>query len=148
MRRTKIGRVVVSVGAVAALWGGAAMFGGPAQASPPTGRVIAIFPGVENCPRGMFCVWAHPNYTGPGVAFEGNADHWHHLPHGLEFIDDQASSAFNNGTTEGGVPSKVLTFNDVGYRGTKGCMSAGARNPRLQPQYNDKISSHKWSHSC
>src|SRR3954453_19015550 len=136
---------IAVAGAVAAVLGGMAMLGAPAHASPPTGKIQQIGAGLHNCPKGYFCAWRDTGYNGPGVAFEGNADHWHHLGT-LSFIDDNASSMYNNGNPTS--PSAVLTSVDVGYNGVSGCMSVGTKNPDLQDAYDNKISSHHWVTSC
>jgi hypothetical protein len=130
---------------VVAVLAGTAVLGAPAHASPPTGNLKQIAAGLSSCPKGYFCAWRDPNYSGPGVAFEGNADHWHHLG-GLSFIDDNASSMYNNGYATN--PSAVRMWVDVGFNGVSGCMSVGTKNPDLQDAYDNKISSHQWVNSC
>jgi hypothetical protein len=142
--RIKMRQTGAVVGAVAVLLG-MAVLAASANASPPTGNVKQIGAGLQSCPKGYFCAWRDVNYNGPGVAFEGNADHWHHLGT-LSFIDDAASSMYNNGYASN--PSAVRVWVDVGHNGVTGCFSVGTKKAVLQPAFNDKISSHKWVTSC
>jgi hypothetical protein len=131
--------------AAALLGAPSAVSAAPANASSPTGTVKQIGPGLSSCPKGYFCAWTNVSYTGTGVAWSGTANWWRD-PGSLSFIDDNASSLYNNGYATN--PSAVRTYNDFDFKGTTGCMSVGSKNPNLQTAYNDKISSHKWVSGC
>jgi hypothetical protein len=104
---------------------------------------ILVGQGTGSCPQGYACLWEHANFTGRGVGFFNTENDFNVLPTTYRFIQDSASSVFNNGTS--GMQIRLCEHRVGGGR----CISLarGWTFPDLSHpvlNMNDTISSLQW----
>jgi hypothetical protein len=100
--------------------------------------------GTGSCPSGYTCLWPNTNYGGRGVAFYGDETNFRALPSPYNSIQDDASSAYNNGRTH-----SVRLAVDANGGGNTFTLARGRGTPDMLrdlagDMYDNKISSLRW----
>jgi hypothetical protein len=124
---------------------------GPAAADPgsrstmaaPAPARILVGPGTGSCPAGYACFWEAANFQGRGVGFYNSEPKWNTMSAPYGFINDIASSAFNNGTSG----MQISMCQHPNYGGHCISLARGWTFPDLSHpalNMNDTISSMRW----
>ncbi len=116
------------------------------------GGATAAQASMSECPVGEFCAWWHTSYTQLLYHSEGSDSTWHNDGNAA----DNATSVFNNGVPDS-YPD-VRVYRHINYGGASLCVHRGTAMPNVgyYPWYeggvsgnwNDQISSHRWSPGC
>ncbi|MCJ0875440.1 peptidase inhibitor family I36 protein [Streptomyces sp. AP-93] len=131
-------------GAAALLMAGAFSTPALAQADPNAAEIAAIVAGTNDCPRGYACLWVDANWSGSRWQGQNNNPT---LP---SFIDDKASSTFNNGNN---CPVHFATAQWYGGHIMTEGLGSIRQNLALNPiphgngahdNFNDRFSSMYW----
>lgn len=112
---------------------------------------MLVGPGQNACPAGYLCAWEDTGFTGRGVAIFGTESHWGAFPERFRFIDNTASSFFNNGVSERG-DVRLGRLNDLDIGAFVLCngdamrsLGEGRDDGALPGQgWNDQVSSNQW----
>ena len=104
---------------------------------------ILVGQGSGSCPRQYACFWEAAHFTGRGVGFLNNEPTINTLPPAYRFINDTASSVYNNGTS--GMQIRMCEHPRGGGRCislARGWTFPDLSHPALA--MNDTISSMQW----
>lgn len=98
------------------------------------------------CGSGNLCAWEAANKTGAMASFSGDNANWKNFPKSTGGTwNDVTSSVQNNGTSGMG----VYLYQHASYTGDWMCVPKGYSYNNLANQnFNDRISSNKWSWNC
>jgi hypothetical protein len=143
--RTTLAVVLAVVGILTAVSSPAAADPGSsrstAAAAAPT-RIL-VGQGTSSCPAGYACFWEAANFQGRGVGFYNSEPRWNTMSAPYGFINDIASSAFNNGTSG----MQISMCQHPNYGGHCISLARGWTFPDLSHpslNMNDTISSMRW----
>ena len=113
----------------------------PAAAAPAP---YYTFVGNQQCRATYACAWWLEDYTGSAVGFYSDAWDWGAIPSAYRFINNNARSWENHGTSSFG---NVRYFENPGGSGRNKCLKMGYSVAR-QADFNDIVSANVWKSTC